>query len=81
MSYWGTIKPRRRKLTGRQKILYSDLDSPMNNSKINLVEKQQFIEEFKLKKEQEKKQRLILIIVLVAFGIIGISLMSLVKVA
>ena len=71
----GGKNPRRRKLTGRQKILYSDMNSPIKEGKINQVEKQQFLDGFRLKKEQEKKQRLILIIVIVACGVIGVSLL------
>ncbi len=80
MSYWGTIKPRRRKLMGKQKILYSDMDTPMQDGKVNQVEKEQFLEAFKLKKEKEKKQRLVLMLVIVVAGILAVSLLFILKV-
>ncbi len=73
--YMGGKSPRRRKLLGKQKILYSDMNTPIKDCKINPVEKQQFLDEFRLKKEQEKRQRLILLIVI--SGVIGISLLFL----
>lgn len=77
MNFFTPIVLRRRKLLGKQKIQYSDMDAPMKDGKINLVEKQQFIEEFRLKQEGDKKKTLILLVVIVAVGILAISLMFL----
>ena len=79
MISWFTIKPRRRKLLGKQKILYSDMDSSMKEGKIDEFKKQQFLEEFKEKKLKEKRQRLILVLILVLIGIIAISLLFILK--
>ncbi|MGB0888318.1 MAG: hypothetical protein ACPGSL_09365 [Vicingaceae bacterium] len=73
-------EPRRRKLVGKQKRQYEDMKTPMKEGKINQVEKQQFLEEFRLKKEKEKKQRIVFILFLVAMGILGLTLMFVVKV-
>lgn len=73
-------KPRRRKLLGKQKIQYSHMNTPMKDGEINQIEKQQFLKEFKLKKEKEKKQRLLVILILVASGILAISLLFILKV-
>ncbi len=74
--YWlNNFKPRRRKLIGKQKIQYNDLNTPIKNGKINNLEKDKFIKEFNLKKEKEKKLRLIFIFILIGLGLITLALM------
>jgi len=70
-------KPRRREFVGKQKRQYQDMNSPMKERKIDQSEKDQFLKEFKLKKAKEKRQRIILILTLVAVGIIALSLLFL----
>jgi hypothetical protein len=74
--YWlNNFSPRRRKLIGKQKIQYSNLNSPIKNGMINNQEKDKFIKEFNLKKKEEKKHRLILILILIGLGLITLALM------
>lgn len=56
------------------------MDTPMQDGKVNQVEKEQFLEAFKLKKEKEKKQRLVLMLVIVVAGILAVSLLFILKV-
>ena len=72
-SYLPFKKPRRRELTGKQKRQYQDLNTPIKEAKINPLEKQQFIDAFRLKKEKEKKQRLIFILILVLWDLPQLS--------
>lgn len=74
--YWlNNFSPRRRKLIGKQKVQYSNLNSPIKNGTINNLEKDKFIKEFNLKKEKEKKHRLILILILIGLGLITLAIM------
>ena len=70
MVWLGKIKPRRRELLGKQKILYSDMKSPLNSKKIIPLDKEEFLIAFQEKKAKEKKQRLILILILITLAIL-----------
>lgn len=74
------FKPRRRELLGKQKIQYSDMNTPMKQGDINQKEKNQFLNEFKIKKKKEKKQKMLLLLILLASGTIVISLLFILKV-
>lgn len=69
------IKPRRRKLVGKQKKLYEDSNISISEAKIDLLKNKEFLNNFKAKKVKEKKNRLILIGVLVFMGIVTISML------